>query len=67
MKFLTAILILAAIVLALPILIPVLTVAWIDIAPSVSLSGGEGGSALTLGDINGDGLVDHVLKLEDDQ
>ncbi|HAK59486.1 MAG TPA: hypothetical protein DCO77_03755, partial [Nitrospiraceae bacterium] len=56
----------AGVVIMIP-LIPILTVAWIDIAPSVSLSGGEGGSALTLGDINGDGLADHVLKLKDDQ
>ncbi|HAK59696.1 MAG TPA: hypothetical protein DCO77_04845 [Nitrospiraceae bacterium] len=56
----------AGVVIMIP-LIPILTVAWIDIAPSVSMSGGEGGSALTFSDINGDGLVDHVLKLEDDQ
>lgn len=53
--------------LVIPIpIIPILTVAWIDISTSVSISGGSGGSSLELQDINGDGLPDHVLKLKDD-
>ncbi len=55
----------AGFVIPIPI-IPIVTVAWIDIPASVSISGGSGGADLEFVDMNGDGMADHVLKLEDD-
>jgi RHS repeat-associated protein len=47
--------------LLIPI-IPILTVAWIDIVPKAAVAQSLGGAELAFQDINGDGLPDHILK-----